>query len=64
MSIVMEVQKVIQKSEEKLKECQKCGEYEDMIKKYKEMVDAGITKPRGNNLLPIEDRFSSYHEIN
>ncbi len=64
MSLVLEVQSTIKEFESKNEYCPKCNDYENAMKNYKSLIETGVTKPRENNLLPIEKRHVMHHEIN
>ncbi|NMA66277.1 MAG: hypothetical protein GX957_08570 [Clostridiaceae bacterium] len=61
MNITEDIKKVVQSFEDK-QDCTKCLEYENAIKKHEQLVQAGFTKSRGNNLLPIEKKHSQNHQ--
>jgi hypothetical protein len=63
VSIVSELQLLI-KDYEKKQIFQESEEYKKVVKDYKNLIDAGMAKPRENNLLPIEKRYSMHYEVN
>lgn len=42
----------------------KLKEYEDQLTLFKEMVNKGYVKQRGNNLLPITEKTNNYVSFN
>lgn len=60
MNITDDVKKAVQYFDSK-HDCKKCMEYENAIKKHEQLVQAGITSTRGNNLIPIEKKYSQNH---
>lgn len=63
MSIVSELQLLIKDYEIK-QIFQESEEYKKAVKAYKNLIDTGMAKPRENNLLPIEKRYSMHYEVN
>ncbi|TVR77813.1 MAG: hypothetical protein EA412_10060 [Chitinophagaceae bacterium] len=50
-----QVEAAIKKSEIKFKGSELIDKYEDALKKFEELVDKGVAKKRGNNLISITD---------
>lgn len=63
MGITLEVQSVIKDYEEK-NSCFKCDGYKKALEDYNNMIESGLVKPRGNNLMPIEKKHGMHYEIN
>jgi pentatricopeptide repeat protein len=62
MSIVLDIQRIIEEYDNQ--NCQKCKDFENAIDLFKHMINEGLAKPRENNLLPIENKFSFDYKIN
>jgi len=58
-SIVDDVNKVVESAE--IKNSELVSKFTQALEKIQKLQDEGIIKPRGNTLLPIEDRYRSIY---
>lgn len=63
-TIVKNIQHILEKESSKYKDDSKIKEYEKAIENYKKLIEKGLTKHRGYNLITIDKAHLKRHSFN